>query len=199
VQPLSAEGRCLADAKTESVMAKSSVLPQSTYYEMLDYFRTINKKRHIPDDVYDVFYATRDNPDPNLQGKIRACKYGDIEKSLIEVTEDFLARRKEYLSRACTLPFQIKLVVKDNSVDYVLVAWFTGRYFLLAGHRPGVYNTVLGPLAHALPSKAILGKVRCYVHFAWEFPEGAVTLSTEWFVDFSKISRDPVGTGDSVT
>jgi hypothetical protein len=185
IKPLVAEDRFLMNADTKSVMVKTSALPLTTYYEIMDYFRMLYKKQHIPNVVYGIFFDIRDNPISNPQG-LQVYKYSSTEKGMVEITKDFFAKRKDYLSRVRKMPFHIRLTVKDGKLDFVLGPSDTGHYFLLAGYRSGMYNWLVGSPGRSLPSKVFPGKIRRYVRFGWESPEGWVTFSPEWFIDFSK-------------
>jgi hypothetical protein len=166
-------------------MVKTSVLPLTAYYETMNYFRIRHKKQEIPKVVYDVFFDISDSPIADLQG-VHVYKYSGTKKGMVEITRDFFVKRKEYLSRVRKLPFHIKLTVKDGKFDYVLGPSDTGRYFLLAGYRSHMYDMLNSSLGRTLGSKVFPGKIRRYVRLGWESPEGWVTLSPEWFIDFSK-------------
>jgi len=185
VGPLTAEGRFLMESDSNNIMVKSNILPNDAYYEMMDYFRRLYKRQQIPDVAHDVFFGVGDDSASDLQGR-RVFKYDGPRKGMTDVTQEFLVKRQAYFSRVRKVPLQVRLEIKGGAAGYSLGPGDTGRYFLLVGYRPGVYNTMMGPLNRSWPDKVFVGKSRWYVRFGWESSEGWVTFSPEWFVDFSK-------------
>ena len=180
--PAAAEGRFLMNTAADVLMVKTHPYPGNNYYENLDFFKRLRKGQAIPNVVYDVF-AHIDDPTV-WPARMPVYRYSVDERRIVEVTGDFLKRRAEYFSRTRKLPFSVKLRVRDGAVSYDLGPSDRGRYFALLGYRPGLYCLV-GDSGQKM-YRRVFTSLKTFLRFGWESPEGWVTFSPEWFVDFSK-------------
>ena len=165
-------------------MVKTFTFPINNYYENLDYFKRLYGKRPVPGVVYNT-YAYIDNKTPFQLEGIHIFKYSSDCDSMIDITQDFLKRRVEYLSRIRKLPFEVRLRVKKAGLNFCSGPSDSGRYFVLVGYRPGLYCATTD-LPRNLPRNVYSGHVKWYLRFGWESPDGGITLSPEWFFDLSK-------------
>jgi len=109
---------------------------------------------------------------------------GFILDMMTDITQDFLRRRSEYLSRIRKLPLQVVLMVRNRRLNFSFGPSDKGRYFLITGFLPGLYLTSID-IPRNLPD-IYIGQTKWYVRLGWESPEGWITFSPEWFLDFSQ-------------
>ena len=185
IRPLVVEGQFLMNADRRKLLVKSSVVPVNNYYENLDLLKRQYKKQSSPLVIYDVFAHIDDKTSSQLEG-ISINKYSPERDEMIDISREFLRKRTEYLSRIRKLPFDVRLQVKKGGFNFFLGPYDEGRYFLLAGYLPGIYNTILDGLPRTLQSELFGGYVKWFMRFGWQSPDGFVTFSPEVFFDFSK-------------
>jgi hypothetical protein len=183
LRPLASEGRFVMIAHENSLIIKSFIPPGNNYYENLDYFKNILQNQKTPDVVYDI-YAHLDEKDFYKLNETFAYKYSAKSNGMVHSTKDFLNKHEEYLSRIRKLPLFVIMKVNYGGISFSLGPSSSGRYILFAGYRPGVYCTVIEVSRHF--DQKLFTSLQTYIRFAWESPEGWVTLSPEWFIDFSK-------------
>jgi hypothetical protein len=104
--------------------------------------------------------------------------------TVTDITQDFLRRRSEYISRLRKLPLRVELTVKRKRLNFSLGPADKGRYFLVTGFLPGLYLTSIDLPRN--PPAIYIGQTKWYVRFGWESPEGWITFSPEWFLDFAR-------------
>ncbi len=155
--------------------------PPPHYYENLEFFKYHFLKRSSPS-VIDGFFAYVDVPDA-LQG-VRVFKYNPVIGEMSEITGDFFRGRTEFLSRVMKLPLSVRLGVRNGIITYSVGPSDFGRYFLLLGYKHDLYCTSVD-IPRELSARGSTGAIS-YIRIGWESPEGRITFSPEWFVDFSK-------------
>jgi hypothetical protein len=186
IRPLAEEGRFFMSGDTTALLVKRDPLNGGThYFENLAFFREHLRGDSPPAVAYRGFVFP-DEPDaPELRGR-RAFSYDPAQRSLAEITPDYPGVRGKLLSSLSEGPLSVDLTVKSGLISFTLGPAEKGRYFVLWGHRPGFYSMMidLGAL-RSLKTRG-LTRLKVYWRFGWESPEGLITLSPEWFVDFAR-------------
>ncbi len=184
-RPLAAEGLFLMESNdTGILMVKTTAfLPMNNYYENLDFLRRHLYGSRIPDVVSGVFVFV-DNVSADALKDRRVYKYDRTTGVMREVTDDYVRTRTEYLSRVRELPLRVTLYVREGAFNFSLGP-AGGRFFLLTGYRPGIYNSFLSPLPRSLPNDIVVGQMKWYIRFGRESEKGEIAFSPEWRFDFS--------------
>lgn len=186
IRPLAKEGRFFMSGDTTALLVKRDPLNGGThYFENLAFFREYLRGDSPPAVVYDGF-AFPDEPDaPDLRER-KVFAYDPERKSIREITAAYPAERGRFLTRLAERSLSVDLTVRNGLISFTLGPAEKGRYFVLWGHRPGIYSMMidLGTL-RSLKTRG-LTRLKVYWRFGWESPEGLITLSPEWFVDFAR-------------
>jgi len=187
IRPLVEEGRFFMNAGRTSVLDKSDPLYCGThYYENLEFFRAFYFKEQSPLVVYNGF-AYINSADTAFPEGVRVFKYNVEMRGMVDITDSFFAQRHAYLSRLQKLPLSVRLTIDRGMIDLAMGPSHSGHYFLLWGHRPELYSMYydLGP-ERKITTRVLFTRLKVYWRFGWESPEGWVTVSPEWLVDFSQ-------------
>ncbi len=189
LKPLIEEGRFFYRADKDALLVKSGPLyGGSYYYENLEFFRKLYRGEESPSVVYDVF-AFLDKANPAELKKIRVYKYDPDKGSVSEITKSFNERRSRYLSRIHRLPLSVDLKIDHGSISFSVGPHDSGRYFVLFGHKHGLYSMRLDfGKSRKLEMKTTAG-MAVFARFGWESPDGDLTFSPEWHLDFSKYQK----------
>ena len=183
LKPLTEEGKFFMKADKNSLLVKSDpLLAMTSYYENLEFFKRYYFREQGPLVVYDRF-AFIDDPLALELRNVRVFKYNRALGAMSEITGSFFKERDTYLSSIKKLPLEVTVTLKHATISYSMGPSREGRYFTLLGYRPGIYCMMLegkefGPMTFATSLKA-------YFRFGWQAPEGWVTFSPEWLLDFS--------------
>jgi hypothetical protein len=186
IRPLAQEGEFFMSADSNIMIVKSDPVNSGAhYYENLEFFRNFYRGEEPPSVVYNGF-AYIDSPGTSTIQHLRMFKYNRRSRTMSEISDSFIKQRTALLSRIKKLPFSGYLKVNHGSIDFSLGPSDSGHYFLLWGHKQGFYSMLIDIGQERTIKTRGLTRLKVYWRFGWESPEGWITLSPEWFVDFSK-------------
>lgn len=186
IRPLACEGRFFTQGDRHAIIVKSDAVNAGVhYYENLEFFRRYYLGTDAPLVVYNGFAYLDRIHDRNLEGR-RAFMYDTQSREMKEHTKDFLRQRSAVLSRIDKMPFSVSAIVNRGFMHFVLGPSDSGHYFLLWGHKPDLYSMYIDLGQERVIQTRGLTRLQVYCRFGWESPEMRVTLSPEWFIDFSK-------------
>jgi hypothetical protein len=186
VKPLVQEGRFFMSAGHNALLDKSNpVYCQSWYFENLEFFKKWYYNEDVPSVAYDGF-AYLDAGTAAVPTSLKIYRYNPATGVMTDNTESFLKERALYLSRVRTLPLSVRYTVDCGLIDVSLGPSREGHYFLLWGHKSGLYSMYIDLGSVKEINTRGFTQMKAFWRFGWESPEGTVTLSPEWFVDFSK-------------
>ena len=155
------------------------------YYENLEFFRKFYRRDDPPSVVYNGF-AYVDSAGASALKNFRIFKYNVLNGTFSEISDSYFKERDALLSRIKKLPFSGQLRVDHGLVDFSVGPSHSGRYFVLWGYKRGIYCTLIDIGQERAFRTRGLTRLKVYWRFGWVSPEGSMTLSPEWFVDFSK-------------
>ena len=186
IKPLAQEGEFFMNADHDILLVKSDPVNSGThYYENLEFFRKVYQGDEPPSVVYNGF-AYVDAPGTSALENLRIFKYNALNRTISEISDSYLKERTALLSRIKKLPFSGRLKVDHGLIDFSLGPSNSGHYFILWGHKQGLYSMLIDIGQERTMKTRGLTRLKVYWRFGWESPEGRITLSPEWFVDFSK-------------
>ncbi len=186
IRPLAQEGEFFMSADHDILLVKSDPVNSGThYYENLEFFRKFYRRDEPPSVVYNGF-AYVDAPGTSALENLRIFKYNALNRTISEISDSYLKERTALLSRIKNLPFSGHLRVAHGLIDFSLGPSRSGHYFVLWGHKQGRYSMLIDIGQERTIKTRGLTRLKVYWRFGWESPEGWITLSPEWFVDFSK-------------
>lgn len=183
LRPFVEEAKFFMNADKGSLLVKTNLGLAVFYYDSLDFLMRHNGKEQSPLVVYDYF-AFIDNPTPRELSGIRVFEYSSSLSTMTEITVSFLKERKERLEKKKRLPFAVNLSVNRATIRYSMGPINSGRYLALIGYKPGVYCTLIE--SRELAPTTLMPGLRAFFRFGWQSPDGWVTFSPEWLIDFSK-------------
>ena len=186
IRPLAREGEFFMSADSNIMILKSDPVNSGVhYYENLEFFRKFYRGDEPPSVVYNGF-AYIDSPGTSTIQHLRIFKYNPLSRAMSEISDSFFKQRTTLLSRIKKLPFSGNLKVDRGLIDFSLGPSRSGHYFILWGHKQGLYSMLIDIGQERIIKTRGLTRLKVYWRFGWESPEGWITLSPEWFVDFSK-------------
>lgn len=187
LKPLIQEGKFFMQADTTSLLVKSDPFSAGIhYYANLELLRKLFKKEGSPRVVYDYFVYP-DRPEASELRGYRVFKYNATLGVISEITGSYLRNRTQYLERIQKMPLFTKLMVDNGIIDFSIGPYNnSGRYFILLGSNPGFYSMFIDMAQNREMKTRMFTNVRAYWRSGWESPEGKITISPEWHVDFSK-------------
>jgi hypothetical protein len=183
--PLVAEGKFFMSADSKYLLVKSNpVWPGTYYYQYLEAFSKKRTGKSPPLVVYRSFAFLNDLVPAQLKG-LRVVTYDADTGAMADITRSYAKERSKFFSRLRTLPLAVRLDIDRGAMSYSLGPADSGNYFILAGYKPQTYcmEAPIGKRSGTVNVNTIL---QVYARFGWQSPQGFVTLSPEWFLDFSK-------------
>ncbi len=130
------------------------------------------------------FFAFPGKVDAPALERVRIFSFDKASDRMVEITSEYRKERAAYLARVADMPLRVSLQVSQGTIRYALGPSTTGRYFVLVGYRSGLYPMMMYS-PRRLEARGSMG-IACYIRIGWECPDGRLTLSPEWYVDFSK-------------
>jgi len=186
IKPLAQEGEFFMSAGKNMLLVKSDPVNSGAhYYENLEFFRKVYQGDEPPSVVYNGF-AYVDSQGASSLKNLRIFKYNALNRTISEISDSYLKERTALLSRIKKLPFSGRLKVDHGLIDFSLGPSNSGHYFILWGHKQGLYSTYIDLGRENKLMTRVLTGVKIYWRFGWESPEKKITFSPEWFIDFSK-------------
>ena len=173
-------------ADSNILLVKSDPVNSGThYYENLEFFRKFYRGDEPPSVVYDGF-AYVGSPGMSMLKNLKIFKYNALGQTISEISDSYFKERAALLSRIKKLPFSGHLKVNHGLIDFSLGPSNSGHYFVLWGHKQGLYSMLIDIGQERTIKTRGLTHLKVYWRFGWESPQGWITLSPEWYVDFSK-------------
>lgn len=187
LRPLATEGKFFMSAGNNFLLVKSSPVWAGTYYyQDLETFRKERTGESSPLVVYGPFAFLGYSTPPRLRG-IKVVTYDASRGAMSEITSSYLRERGQFLSSLRTLSLTVRLKVDHGVLRYSLGPKKSGNYFILLGYKPEIYCMKVA--AGRIGTLSLATSLRVYARVGWQSPQGWVTVSPEWFLDFSR-NRD---------